>query len=83
MSSALRQSVRDSGCERTLRTGGGNYKGQGEVREKGQIRGRQTDGRQEDERGRGSERVRQRRGDQRLGLAAVAAHWARSHREGT
>lgn len=57
MSSALRQSVSiDRGCERTPRTGGGNYKGHREVRERGQIRGRWTDGRQEDERGRKRER---------------------------
>lgn len=38
--------------------GGGNYKGHGEVRKRGHIRVRQTDGRQEDERGRKSERER-------------------------
>jgi len=54
VSGAQRQNVsRDSGCERSPCTGGGgNYKGHREVRERGQIRARQTDGRQEDERGR-------------------------------
>ncbi len=59
MRSAQRQNVSiDSGCERTLRTGGGRYKGHGEVRERGQIGARWTDGRQEDERGKKSERER-------------------------